>query len=237
MVDALQPAADAVQRGARGGRVLRGRPRPGRRRGGGGCPGHHPARRAQGPRQLPRRAQRRTPGPGCHIERSPRAVRRTDVGRIATDRRDDVAKYVGAIDQGTTSTRFMIFDHGGKVAGDRPEGAHGTSTPLGDQAETVAIKIDFQGTRPQREHLEHQEPVGAPARRQRGRGSDSGDSGLRDGAHSADDQPGKPRSGVRFGLHAEPGPGTEDQRGHVEQFRFRRAQCLGDLCQLRNGST
>ena len=28
-----------------------------------------------------------------------------------------MAKYVGAIDQGTTSTRFMIFDHGGKVAG------------------------------------------------------------------------------------------------------------------------
>jgi glycerol kinase len=26
-----------------------------------------------------------------------------------------VAKYAGAIDQGTTSTRFMIFDHGGKV--------------------------------------------------------------------------------------------------------------------------
>ncbi len=28
-----------------------------------------------------------------------------------------MAKYVGAIDQGTTSTRFMIFDHGGTVAG------------------------------------------------------------------------------------------------------------------------
>lgn len=26
-------------------------------------------------------------------------------------------KYVGAVDQGTTSTRFMIFDHGGKVIG------------------------------------------------------------------------------------------------------------------------
>ena len=26
-------------------------------------------------------------------------------------------KYVGAIDQGTTSTRFMIFDHAGKVVG------------------------------------------------------------------------------------------------------------------------
>ena len=28
-----------------------------------------------------------------------------------------MTKYVGAVDQGTTSTRFMIFDHGGKVVG------------------------------------------------------------------------------------------------------------------------
>ena len=28
-----------------------------------------------------------------------------------------MAKYVGAVDQGTTSTRFMIFDHSGKVVG------------------------------------------------------------------------------------------------------------------------
>ncbi|HBY98096.1 MAG TPA: glycerol kinase [Chloroflexi bacterium] len=28
-----------------------------------------------------------------------------------------MAKYVGAVDQGTTSTRFMIFDHGGNVIG------------------------------------------------------------------------------------------------------------------------
>jgi glycerol kinase len=28
-----------------------------------------------------------------------------------------MAKYVGAVDQGTTSTRFMIFDHSGQVAG------------------------------------------------------------------------------------------------------------------------
>ena len=26
-----------------------------------------------------------------------------------------MARYVGALDQGTTSTRFMIFDHGGNV--------------------------------------------------------------------------------------------------------------------------
>jgi len=28
-----------------------------------------------------------------------------------------MAKYVGAIDQGTTSTRFMLFDYSGKVVG------------------------------------------------------------------------------------------------------------------------
>ena len=28
-----------------------------------------------------------------------------------------MADYVGALDQGTTSTRFMIFDHGGQVVG------------------------------------------------------------------------------------------------------------------------
>ncbi|HYN48178.1 MAG TPA: FGGY family carbohydrate kinase, partial [Candidatus Nanopelagicales bacterium] len=28
-----------------------------------------------------------------------------------------MTKYVGALDQGTTSTRFMIFDHAGQVVG------------------------------------------------------------------------------------------------------------------------
>jgi glycerol kinase len=28
-----------------------------------------------------------------------------------------MANYVGALDQGTTSTRFMIFDHSGQVVG------------------------------------------------------------------------------------------------------------------------
>src|SRR6266516_3852884 len=28
-----------------------------------------------------------------------------------------MAQYVGALDQGTTSTRFMIFDHSGQVVG------------------------------------------------------------------------------------------------------------------------
>src|ERR1700683_1247917 len=32
-------------------------------------------------------------------------------------RREQMADYVGALDQGTTSTRFMIFDHAGQVKG------------------------------------------------------------------------------------------------------------------------
>ena len=51
-----------------------------------------------------------------------------------------MADYVGAIDQGTTSTRFMIFDHGGNVVGfDQkeheqiyPEARLGRARPEGD---------------------------------------------------------------------------------------------------------
>ena len=37
--------------------------------------------------------------------------------RTGTGRRPHMADYVGALDQGTTSTRFMIFDHSGSVVG------------------------------------------------------------------------------------------------------------------------
>ena len=32
-----------------------------------------------------------------------------------------MAQYVGALDQGTTSTRFMVFNHGGEVVASHQE--------------------------------------------------------------------------------------------------------------------
>src|SRR5213592_5119628 len=39
------------------------------------------------------------------------------VGPDPNPRRTRMADFVGAVDQGTTSTRFMIFDHGGNEIG------------------------------------------------------------------------------------------------------------------------
>ena len=82
---------------------------------------HHPARRPQGPGQLSRRAQRGSPGPGRDLHASPaQGRRRRLVPGIGGDTAHTIGvscmtKYVGALDQGTTSTRFMIFDHAGGV--------------------------------------------------------------------------------------------------------------------------
>ena len=94
-------------------------------------------RRSRGRRTRPRRARRATiplvarkgrasylgersagpPGPGRDLERAPACAARRGPGADDSDRIGgrDVAQYAGAIDQGTTSTRFMIFDHGGRV--------------------------------------------------------------------------------------------------------------------------
>jgi dihydroxyacetone kinase-like protein len=69
MLDALLPALDALNTAIADGSSF-ARPRGAARVGGRGRgrhEGHHPARRAQGPRELPRRAERRTPGPGRHV--------------------------------------------------------------------------------------------------------------------------------------------------------------------------
>ena len=55
------------------------------------------------------------------------------------------------------------------------------------------------------EHLQHQEPVGPPAGCQRRRGTGHLGAGSARRRGSADDQSGKPRSGLRPGLHAQPG--------------------------------
>ncbi len=80
--------------------------------------------------------------------------------------------------------------------------AHGTSTPLGDPAETHAIKTRLRRARPEAERLEHQEPVGPPAGGQRRRGTGSDRAGAARQHDSAHDQSGQSRSEVRSGLHA-----------------------------------
>ena len=42
-----------------------------------------------------------------------------------------MTKYIGAIDQGTTSTRFMIFNHGGQVVSAAQKEHHTVLSPAG----------------------------------------------------------------------------------------------------------
>src|SRR5256714_990551 len=93
-------------RRGRGGSRLGPRGRSGGGRG--GHAGHDAAGGEEGPGQLPRRAQRRAPGPGGHL-RLPAAEGGSRRLGLA------VASYVGALDQGTTSSRFIVFDREGRV--------------------------------------------------------------------------------------------------------------------------
>ena len=114
-----RPRSTGRRRGREPGRGARRGGRGGR----GGHGGHHPARRPQGPRQLPGERSAGHQDPGATSTRiscsrppptpSSRPRRRHSTG----SRVSRMSKYVGALDQGTTSTRFMIFDHAGGVVG------------------------------------------------------------------------------------------------------------------------
>ena len=67
MIDALLPAVEALRAAEADGAAARRRAATLGRRGGGGHEGDDPARGAQGPRELPRPAQRRPPGPGRDV--------------------------------------------------------------------------------------------------------------------------------------------------------------------------
>ena len=120
MVDALVPALDALDAALADGACPRRRPAAAATAAEEGVRGHDPARGAQGAGVVPGRAQRRPPGPRRDVVAPDHQGRRRDA-RLSDGARTTgggaMADYVGAIDQGTTSTRFMIFDHSGQPVG------------------------------------------------------------------------------------------------------------------------
>ena len=108
MVDALIPAVQALEGGVR--------PRRRSARGSAGRRGRHEgndaADRAQGTRQLSGRTEQGPPGPGRDLHLLPLQERRRGAGGLKGAR---MAKYSIALDQGTTSSRAMVFDHSGRV--------------------------------------------------------------------------------------------------------------------------
>ncbi len=81
MLDALLPAGEALRAALGEGAGLGAALARAASAADEGIDRHDPARGAEGPGELPRRAQRRAPGPRCHIERDPRRVRSAHVGR------------------------------------------------------------------------------------------------------------------------------------------------------------
>ena len=120
MVDAMSPAVDAYDAAAERRRV--GRPRSGRDGSRRGTRPDHSAGGPQGQGELPRRAVGQPPGSRRHLDHHPvripprrrrgGLIRRTDHERKAAI---DMAKYVLALDQGTTSSRAILFNADGTI--------------------------------------------------------------------------------------------------------------------------
>ncbi len=114
------PGGRRLRGGCRRGNL--GRPRSGSRGSGRGTRPHHAAGGPQGAGELPRGAVGEPPGPGRDLDHDPvripprrrrgELIRRTDHERKAAI---DMAKYVLALDQGTTSSRAILFNADGTI--------------------------------------------------------------------------------------------------------------------------
>ncbi len=98
--------------------------------------------------------------------------------------------------------------------------AHGTSTPVGDVAETEAIKARLRRPRPEARRQLHQVHDRPPARRGRRGGAHLLRQGDREQPPAAHDQSREPGRGLRPRLRAERGARGAHRRGHEQFLRF-----------------
>jgi len=100
--------------------------------------------------------------------------------------------------------------------------AHGTSTTLGDQAETTAVKTVFKEHARRLSISSTKEPTRPSPGRQRRRGTDFLHPCLARRSDSAHHQPGKSRPALRPGLQRPIAPVAGYLHRHVQQLRLRR---------------